>query len=697
MASFLGKSNRSWPLMVALLLLLGLMACGSGGQKSLEKGAALVKNRSQKADVIVLITIDTWRHDAWGAGGNQKVKTPNLDRLAAEGVVFANAYAHNTVTLPSHASILTGLFGYQHGIRDNAGFHLPSDVPTLAQYLKQAGYNTGAFVSAFPLDSRYGLTTGFDVYDDAFSAPGSGAVKVPERAGEETLKRASAWLEAQTGPSFMWLHVYEPHFPYAPPEPFATEYADHPYLGEVAYTDAYLAPLFSYLRERDNAMLVVTSDHGESLGEHGELTHGVFAYNATLKIPLMFWAPKHLKSGMTPSMARHVDVMSSILDLNGMQVPDNIPGQSLFSPDFEEDTSYFESLSTYINRGWAPLRGCLDTHYKAIDLPQAELYDLNADPNERDNLALSQPERVSAFLACLPDEPELGADRNALSPEEVANLQALGYVTSTPKQGDEGPKDPKLMIDTDRAFQQALQSFGSGNHQQGIQALEKLIADTPLMLVAYLYLSDFYDTLGRTDQSIETMKKAVSAGIRNEQAYRKLALYLAGAGKPDEAWQLMTRFHESDDPETCIALGKILGGLGKPAEAAKAFRKALAADPGNPQATADLGTLALMTGRDREAAALFDQALAANDTLADAWNGLGVIRSRAGDTAGAIEAWESAIKHNPRLHFCYYNLAITYQKAGNKELAIERLRAYIPLVGGEQREKALKMLKNLQE
>lgn len=353
MGIFTNRQNKQWPFYSIIAVLLLLLTCGKNPAGSKDQASSLRKQQAAAAQTIVLITIDTWRHDAWGAGGNLEVETPNLDQLASEGVVFANAFAHNTVTLPSHASILTGLYGYQHGIRDNAGFRLDPKIPSLAKYMKQAGYHTGAFVSAFPLDSRYGLQPGFDVYDDAFLVPGGGAVKVPERSGSETLARASDWLKQQSGPTFLWLHLYEPHFPYAPPEPFATTYANKPYLGEIAYTDSLLGPFFDQVRQRGQAMMVITADHGESLGEHGELTHGVFAYDATLKIPLLFWAPAQLKAGLVQRMARHVDILATLLDLVSLNPPDSGPGHSLFAADYQEDTSYFESLSTYINRGWA--------------------------------------------------------------------------------------------------------------------------------------------------------------------------------------------------------------------------------------------------------------------------------------------------------------------------------------------------------
>src|SRR3954463_6040892 len=248
---------------------------------------------------VLLITIDTLRADALGAYGNRSVSTPWIDRLAAGGVRFTQAHASAVVTLPSHATILSGLYPFHHGVRENAGFRFPPQVETLATLLRARHTRTGAFVSAFPLDARFGLTRGFDVYDDHFSKneATAAAFRVPERRGADPVAAALAWIARDTAPWFAWVHVYEPHFPYAPPEPFASRYRSAPYLGEVAAVDAALGPLLQPALEaaagRDT-VIVLTGDHGEALGENGEMTHGLFAYEATLHVPLILYQPRLL-------------------------------------------------------------------------------------------------------------------------------------------------------------------------------------------------------------------------------------------------------------------------------------------------------------------------------------------------------------------------------------------------------------------
>ena len=335
---------------------------------------------------VLLITVDTLRADAIGVSGNSRAATPTIDRLANSGVRFTSAHAHTVVTLPSHANILSGLYPAHHGVHENSGFRFPGDLDTLATRLKARGYRTGAFVSAFPLDRRFGLDRGFDVYDDRY---GKGrersAFRIAERPGTETVAAALDWINApgSNGPWFAWVHVYEPHFPYAPPEPFAARFASDPYLGEVAAADAALAPLINPIVSAGvsgRTLVILTGDHGEALGEHGETTHGLFAYEATLHIPLVLFAPQLFPPRVIAEPVRHVDVLPTILDAIAADAPVHVDGRSILNlaegGALPTVTSYFESLSASLNRGWAPLYGIVRGTMRYIDLPIAELYDL---------------------------------------------------------------------------------------------------------------------------------------------------------------------------------------------------------------------------------------------------------------------------------------------------------------------------------
>src|SRR5262249_28331086 len=283
-----------------------------------------VKSGAMQGANVLLVTIDTLRADHVGAYGSTAGLTPTLDRLAREGVPFEHAYAHVPLTLPSHTSPLTALYPTQHGGHDNGAFR-PGDLPTLATALQSAKYRTAAFVGAFVLDARFGLNRGFDTYDDRL-AGSSADLEVVQRTAEQVLEPAFQWIQGNhqspitNQPFFAWVHLYDPHEPYAAPEPYRSRYTTDPYAGEVAYTDASLGSFLERLRANghlSNTLVVVAADHGESLGDHGERTHGLFAYDATLRVPLVMWAPPRLAPAVATFPARLVDVAPTILDLVG--------------------------------------------------------------------------------------------------------------------------------------------------------------------------------------------------------------------------------------------------------------------------------------------------------------------------------------------------------------------------------------------
>ena len=428
----------------------------------------------------MLVSIDTLRADALGAYGNRTAATPWIDRLAREGVRFDRAHAHNVVTFPSHSNILSGRLPLQHGVRDNSGYRYPAGEPTLATELKKAGWRTGAFVSAFVLDSRFGLSAGFDTYDDRLGGAETSAERaflVPERRGAYTVAAALRWLAAERGArTFSFVHLYEPHFPYEPPPPFDERFRSDPYHGEVAAADAALEPLLRPILEKGAAartLVVLTSDHGESLGEHGEMTHGVFAYEATLRVPLVLWAPGILPAGRTIETAvRHVDIMPTILDALGRAAPEGLAGRSLLPLVARERGEpapvYFEALSASLNQGWAPLRGVIKGGLKYVDLPLPELFDLNSDPTEAKNLVATRPEDLEVLRALLGRfrADDRGSSRRSESAATLEKLRALGYVgggAAVVKERYTEEDDPKRLIDVDTRNREVIRLFRRGD------------------------------------------------------------------------------------------------------------------------------------------------------------------------------------------------------------------------------------------
>jgi arylsulfatase A-like enzyme/Tfp pilus assembly protein PilF len=652
---------------------------------------------------VILVTVDTLRADATGFSGAGKALTPLADRLAAGGRVFRFAHSHSVVTLPSHTSILTGLYPYEHGVRDNSGYVLDPGLPTLAGLLRDAGWATGAFVSAFTLDRRFGLDSGFDVYDDAYDGYGGPGLTPPERPGKETVRRALAWWKEnqenqdnQENPRFLWVHLFTPHFPYTPEEPFASRHPDQPYYGDAEMADSELEPLLAPLLDAadDRTVVIYTSDHGEGLGEHGEMTHGLFAYEGTLHVPLVIRAPGLVEPGVSEVSVAHVDLLPTVVALVGVEPPDDASGTALF--DARGSTSrtlYFESLSPFLNRGWAPLTGRLAGREKAIHLPLPELYDLAADPAESSNLARDRPERLEELLEGI---PEVTAERGPIDPETVRRLQTLGYVTGTPAAAAfDAAHDPKNLIHLDAGLARALGHVADGAIEDAIAVLEELIERAPGMELSYGHLAHLYTELGRLDESIAVLQRALSNGVDTEAVRRRLALNLMQQGSALEARAALAPHDASRDPETQSALGRIAAELGEPLEARARFERALAIDPTFPTATMDLGILHLTAGQFDEARRWLERALEQDPYLPEAWNGLGAIHASAGRREAAVRAWRRAVEIDPRMTDALYNLGVSLAEIGDRAGAVEALERYARLVEGPERQDAERLLRRL--
>lgn len=668
---------------ILLLVVAGLLRQRARGGHAVERDPGLS---------VLLISVDTLRADALGAYGRAGAATPWADRLAREGVRFAAARAHNVMTLPSHANMLSGRLPLRHGIRDNTGFRFPADAPTLATILKQRGFATGAFVSAFPLDSRFGLGAGFDVYDDRLGgAETHSMITIAERGGPETVAAAADWLARHSGQrTFAFVHLYEPHFPYAPPEPFASRFAADPYHGEVAAADAALEPLLRPLLERGRearTLVVFTSDHGEALGDHGERTHGVFAYEATLRVPLVLHAPGVLPAGVVRGAVRHVDLLPTVLDLLGLEAPPAIDGRSLLPlvAAREEDAgpTYFEALSPSLNQGWAPLYGIADGRLKYIDLPIPELYDLGADPAETHNLAARRTldlDRLRARLQALRKE-ERSLARQEEDAAAVERLRALGYVSGTPARRDAYTEadDPKRLIGLEARASDVMGRYRGGDIDGAVRLAREILSERPDMPLALLDLAYLERARGRMDAAVEAAGRALALRPASAETAALLATYLTESGRPKEALEVLEPFAADTPPDldALTARGMALAATGRAAEALEAFGRVRAADPSNALALVNAGTVHLQAGDVAQARPLFEQALAMDPGIARAYNSLGVIAAREGRTEDAIAHWGRAVQLNPRDYQTLYNLGTTLARAGRDPEARPVLEAYL--------------------
>ncbi len=607
-------------------------------------------------------------------------------------MVFTNARAHNVVTLPSHTNILTGLLPFQHGVRDNAGFRLPEGIPTLATRLSGRGYATGAFVSAFPLDSRYGLSRGFGVYDDRYGkGTDTGSFQLPRRPGTETVEKAQEWWRRQVpGKRFLWVHVFEPHAPYLPPPPFDAEYADAPYLGAVAAADAALAPLIDEILSPPPGSILafLTGDHGESLGEHGELTHGLFAYDATLHVPLVAVGPR-LSPGRDVRLAGHVDIVPTVLDALGLPADPTLPGRSLLGPDEAGRALYFESLSANLNRGWAPLTGVLKSGLKYISLPIRELYDLPSDPKETANLAAARDADLRSLARLLPQEAKEPPRRETPSREEIARLRALGYIASASRPAARPAyteaDDPKRLLAVDQALHLIVDRYQRGKMAEAVAEAERLVAGNPRFPVGVEYLAFLYQEADRLPDAARVLGawfagpgKQDPAG--SEALRARYGMVLSELGRAREAVTVLKPLAASTDPDSLDALGIALADSGDFAGARRNFSRALELDSTDPRALESLGVVALRERKPAEARDSFRKALAINPKLPGSLNGLGAAEAELGNPDAALEAWNAALTVNPDDLEALYNFGTAAARAGRPEAAaaLQRYLAKAP-------------------
>ena len=683
-----------------------LTSCG-GGASSADLGALPGQN-------VLLVTIDTLRADALGAYGGPAA-TPALDRLAEEGVRFDFAHAHAVVTLPSHASLLSGRYPFQHGIRDNLGYRFPAGMQTAATLLKGAGYATAAFVSAFPLHSRFGLNAGFDIYDDRFGETRAPTEFVmPERPAAAVVPLARAWIAARAGesggssglvgsgsggsgaqPWFLWLHLFDPHAPYRPPPPFDSQYPGKPYYGEVAATDAALAPLFDDVRALARpTLVVVTADHGEALGDHGEEAHGLFAYESTLRVPLIIAqtrgtqdAQRAQRKSVSTVAARHVDILPTILDAVGQPAPSDLPGRSLL-PAAERAAgaaprpSYFEAMSAMLNRGGAPLTGVAVDRDKFIDLPIPERYDVAADPGERTNLAGRAPERDRALAARLREfDPLPAGERRPESAEAEARLRALGYIAGQAPRKDRytDEDDPKRLVEIDASMHRAVEAFAARRVDDATEIYRSVLRRRPDMAIAYRHLAFIEWQRGKPAAAVEVLQHALAAGVTQPAVVAQLGGYLSDVDRTADALRLLEPLAKSPgaDPDTLNSLGLAYVRAGRRDDAQRVFERVLAIDAESSVPLENLGMLALERGDLAAARRQFERAVQADPRSSRAHANLGVVAVRAGDRDTAIAEWKRAVELDPNNADALYNLGVTLARGGQRDAARPYLEQFL--------------------
>jgi tetratricopeptide (TPR) repeat protein len=658
-------------------ILVAGLSCSAACRVPADPARARVAPGVLRGSNVLLVTIDTLRVDRVGAYGSARGVTPTIDEFAKAGIRFERTYAHAPLTLPSHTSLLTSSYPTRNGVHDNGSSSLGVHSTSVAEALKRAGYRTGAFVGAFVLDARFGLSRGFDVYDDRMTGRGEG-VEFVQRSAEQVLAAAQDWITVKGSPTlppvpwFAWVHLYDPHAPYAPPEPYRTRHASEPYDGEIAYADTALGSFVAGLRRSDaltNTLVVIASDHGESLGDHGEGTHGLFAYEATLRVPLIMWAPPRLPAATIGDTMRLVDVVPTILDLLGAAPMVNVDGRSVRpfvsgEQQFEQAASYFEALNASRARGWAPLTGVVLDRLKLIELPIPELYDLDADPGEQRNLHAPQRARARDLETWLdriakgaapispPTPIDLGAD---------ARLRALGYVVPSPSRPRKvygAADDPKTLVHLNTALDEAAAASARGDADTAVRTLQGIVSERPGLTMAYDRLGDVLRSTGRAAEAVRVLETAARAGYADRTMLRSLGAALRDAGDLHRSATLLVDLagRDATDLETADELGITLTQMGRRREAERQFRRVLARSPNAAETWNNLGSMFLAGGRHADAADALTRAVEINPSLASAHNGLGVAYAAQGQTARAVAAWTRALELQPGLADAQHNL-----------------------------------------
>jgi arylsulfatase A-like enzyme/Flp pilus assembly protein TadD len=663
---------------------------------------SILGSEAKRADLnLLLITIDTIRPDRLSCYSTKYLQTPRIDAIAAKGVVFTRAFAHNPITLPSHANILLGTTPLYHGVHENSKSRVSGDLLSLAKYLKSKGYSTGAFVGAFPLDSRFGLNQGFDVYDDSYPSKPSYEFIYAERKAEKVIQAALGWLKSQNSSWFSWVHLWDPHAPYLPPEPFKSKFHDDPYSGEVAYVDSELGKMFDYLessKQMENTLIILTGDHGESLGEHGELTHNYFAYNSSIWVPLIIEGPE-IKPARIDEYVCHIDLFPTLCDILGIEKPSFLQGVSLLplikGKKIKKRAIYFESLDAYYNRGWAPLRGFIEDGKKFITSPLPEFYNVESDFDEKTNLApkmnLGEYEKKLKKM-----EKELssfgkGQNLQKIDREAEEKLRSLGYVVSQVTQLKEnyGPEDDlKTLLPFHDKMDKAILLDGEGKKAESIKLLNEIIQEKKDFTEAYTYLSYIYRSQERIGEALKIMEEGFNNNPKNYAILSGYGILLVREEKLDKAIEIIQKAIAlyDLDPEVWNYLGFAYWRKGEYQKALEHYQKALSLDNTQAIIFSNLGALYLsiflQTKRANDhtrSVEYFKKAIELDPDLSLAYKGLGVAYRLIEKVDDAISCWEKALELNPNDDFIVYNLGITYLERGNKSQALEYLKRYLSL------------------
>ena len=698
------KRAGRWIGLAVALAVAGVVVVGvavrfqSGGEVTARSGHLLGRLPDGVAPddlSVLLITLDTTRADRIGAYGFADIETPHMDRLAAEGVLFEQAEAVAPLTLPAHSSIFTGEFPPAHGVRDNGGFYLGDEHVVLAEILRDEGLRTGGFVGAFVLDAKWGIAQGFDHYFDDFDLGDTVrmALNEIERPAGEVTDAALAWLdEAPEARFFSWVHYYDPHSPYEPPEPFAERYRNRPYIGEIAYVDSQVGRLLAWLDDNDRArdtVVMVMGDHGESLGEHGESGHGFFIYEGATRVPFIVRAPYDTMQGhRVAEVVRAVDVSPTVFDLLAVEA-----GQEDRDASFQGASivrlltgstgprlpAYAEAVYPRYHYGWSDLASLRVENMKYVAAPRPELYDLATDPGEVNNLYAARPDeadRMASMLLALESrwtDRALPAQVDEIDPETRARLAALGYLSTFAGGSDEAVDrsslaDPKDRIHLFNLMRSAREASLKGNQPAAVEALERVLIEDPSVIDAWIRLGDEQIRGDDTGAAIESYRRAIELKPDYSHAVINLANAYRRAGAEEEAILGYQEFLRLDPRNAIIhyELARMLVDRGDLDGGDRHLKEAAALSPEMGAAVVSQGAVALLRADLQTAERLFEEALTIQPDVRLAHFNLALLAEQRGDPRAAADFYRRELDVHPQSYRVQFNLGRLLDSLGDR-------------------------------
>ncbi len=685
--------NKPAIYLISAFVLISFVCCSgkSSGEISTDAGSYPLN--------VVLMTLDTTRADCLGCYGNKYGATPNLDSLSESGIMFTKCFASTPLTLPSHASIMTGLNPYSHGVRNNGTYILADDVLTLAEIFRNNGYSTTAFIASYPLDSHFGLDQGFEIYDDSLlEGDRKSGVFFQERDATVIAEKAVRWIVAnRSGKFFIWLHFFDPHMPYDPPSPYKERFFSNPYIGEIAHMDFNIGKIIRVLEEqgvRDKTLIAVVGDHGESLNEHGEDTHGFFAYNSTLHVPFILSLPGHLPSSLK------IDINTGIIDLfptvlsicklEGEFISDGINLSDAFGKkqigDFERNI-YFETFLPYENFGWNNIRGIISGRDKYIRTTRKELYNIGLDWAEQQNIVDQYPDKLNEMRSAL--NVMLGnqfgnprrANKKQMSHAELEKLRSLGYLGAgnSISEKSENLNDPKDMISVLGFIKAGEYHFSEKNWYEVIESFNRVLEVDEKCAYALTMQGKAYANLGEKDKAVESHVKALEISPGFYTAMTNLASVYSDTGKESEAIGLCEKVLAAHpaDPIALTAMGNAYEASGNIFRAMECYEKAVEIDPYFFENQLKLGNLYAENGDFVKAETILVRLkdfFPDDDRIVVA---IGDLYFRQGLYLKTSEYFLNILKDKPNKLIAYYYIGISSKRIGNIGDAQKYLKVFV--------------------